>query len=95
MFLPMSEYELQGFERATAKNKKYTAVLRHKKSGATRGMSFGDKRYEQYKDSTGVGVYSHMDHNDSHRRALYRQRHQNDMRRGHFSPGYFSLVYLW
>ncbi len=41
----------------------------------TRAIHFGDTRYQQYQDSTGLGLYSHLDHNDERRRAMYFLRH--------------------
>lgn len=32
-----------------------------------RKVHFGDKRYEHYKDTTGLGKYSHLNHNDNKR----------------------------
>ena len=81
------------FKVSTRKNKKYM-VLTPKK----RWIHFGDKRYGQYRDSTGLGVYSHLDHNDIRRRKNYWTRHT--ARKGNFhldkeSPSYYSLRYLW
>lgn len=38
-------------------------------------VSFGDKRYQHYKDQTPLKLYSHLDHLDPKRRASYRARH--------------------
>ena len=82
-------------------NKKYTAVLDNGKR-----VSFGDRRYEQYRDSVpkrlGGGLYSHLDHNDAKRRENYRRRHagvqKSSGRRAideQYSPAWFSYHYLW
>ena len=80
--------------------KKYTAILQ---DGST--VSFGDSRYEHYKDSIpikqGGGQWSHKDHLDKDRRKRYRTRHANIMvgnKRAidiKYSPAWFSYYYLW
>lgn len=90
----MSEYELAGFMKSNTANKKYDAILKNK-YGKVKRVPFGDSRYEQYKDSTGLGIYSKKDHGDKKRRALYRQRHLKDLKHGNYSAGYFSYFYLW
>jgi hypothetical protein len=74
----MDEYKFIKFEKSTMKNKKYDALFRNNKTGKIKKLSFGDRRYAQYKDSTGLGVYSHLNHGDPHRRSLYHQRHAKD-----------------
>jgi len=91
----MNEYKLKGFEKATSVNKKYNAVLINKTTKKEKRIPFGDSRYEQYKDSTGLGLYSSKNHNDKKRRDLYRQRHEKDLKDGYYSAGYFSMKYLW
>jgi len=55
---------------STRANKKYMAIL-------TNGdkIHFGAKGYEQFKDSTGLGLYSNMDHGNKKRRENYFSRH--------------------
>ena len=57
-------------------------------------LKFGHKKYEQYKDSTVLGAYSHLDHNDETRRESHRKRHakEKDVK---FSSGWFSYHYMW
>ena len=56
-------------------NKKYTAIIQTPDGNKTRKISFGAVGYQQYKDSTGLGVWSHLDHGDSKRRKAYFSRH--------------------
>lgn len=63
---------------------------------------FGHWDYEQYKDSTGVGAFSHLDHNDKERWEWYIKRHskiklKNGMYayKNKFQPAYYSMKYLW
>lgn len=53
--------------------------------------SFGDKRYQQYKDK--IGHYKNLDHNDKKRRELYYKRHNKDYKEP--SADYFSKKFLW
>ena len=95
MFFPKTAYHFDGFEMSVHRHKKYDAILRNKKSGRSVRVPFGDASYAQYKDKTGLGLYSHMNHGDPKRRARYRQRHKNDVKPGFYSPGYMSWFYLW
>lgn len=88
-------YKLVGFRPSRRPHKKYEALLEHKLTGKEASVHFGDDRFEQYHDSTGVGAYAHMDHWDKKRRASYRRRHKPLLRPGYFTPGYFSWTYLW
>ena len=69
------------------KNKKYDVYDKQNKYIT----SFGDKRYEQYKDK--IGYYSHKDHNDKKRRDNYYSRHGKTATP--LSARYFSHKYLW
>lgn len=57
-------------------------------------ISFGDKRYEHYRDRTPLRLYSHLDHLDPQRRAAYKKRHEKD-RHTPLTAGYFADKYLW
>lgn len=87
-------WKLTGFEKSQSKNKKYDAILTNKFSSKVIRVPFGDSRYEQYKDNTGLGLYSSLNHLDNNRRKNYRARHQGEEKHI-FSSGYFSWYYLW
>ena len=74
------------FAPSVRKNKKYDAFVNNKI------YSFGDRRYEQYKDK--IGYYKDLNHYDKQRRDNYRMRHRND-KLDNYSSGYFSMYYLW
>ncbi len=95
MYLSFDDWKLDRFEKSKVKNKKYMALLKHRVTGKFRKMNFGDVRYQQYKDSTGLGLYSSKNHLDKKRRKNYRSRHETYIRSGMYSPGYFSMKYLW
>lgn len=85
----IKEYDV-AFYPSNRENKKYKAVV-YKDSKKIGTYHFGDKRYEQYKDSVS-NLYSKLNHNDKERRKLYRARHKE----GKFpSPAWFSWNYLW
>ena len=78
--------------KSDRKNKKYKAVVQFK-DGRIKTVHFGDSRYQQYKDSTGLGIYSKLDHNDPDRRRAYYARHGKTPTL--YSAKYFSHKYLW
>tara|TARA_R110000868_G_scaffold258901_1_gene516558 strand:- start:3102 stop:3410 length:309 start_codon:yes stop_codon:yes gene_type:complete len=95
-----SEYNFMRFEKSKKEGKKYDAILTRKGSGGRElRVPFGDKDYSQYKDTSGLGLYSHLDHLDSARRTAYKIRHAKDVRSDSagkmYSPGYFALSVLW
>ena len=84
-----------GFKRSSDITKKYMAILSNKRTGRVYLMHFGARTYAQYKDSTGLGLYSKNDHLDNDRRRRYVARHKGFVKPGYYSPGYFSMKYLW
>ena len=53
--------------------KKYTARV-YRNGKLIKTTSFGHKDYQQYKDRTGLKLYSHLDHLDKDRRKNYLAR---------------------
>lgn len=88
------DYTFSRFEKSNSKNKKYDAILKNKKTGREKRVPFGDTRYEQFRDRTGLNLYSNLDHNDLNRRHLYLARHEKDMD-NKFSSSYFAARFLW
>jgi hypothetical protein len=86
--------KLIGFRKSTRRHKKYDAILYDNKKNIYKHIPFGDNRYQQFKDITGLNIYSHLDHNDPIRRANYRKRHDNT-HNIKYSPSWFSWYYLW
>ena len=70
-------------------NKKYKVIF---KNGDT--VQFGDKRYQQYFDSTPLNLYSHLNHYDEKRRKNYYARH-NKKNISLFSADALSKIFLW
>ena len=65
-------------------------------------INFGDKRFQQFKDTTGLGLYSDLDHNDKKRKKNYCKRSGNIKdKKGNLtkndkeSPNYYARKFLW
>jgi hypothetical protein len=56
------------FKKSKRKDKKYDVFKNNRYV-----VSFGDNRYEQYKDK--IGIYKDLDHGDKKRRDNYYARH--------------------
>ena len=94
-------------ERSKAKGKKYVAIVRKIGTSKTRKINFGGLGYAQYKDRTGVGAFSSLDHGDRKRMGRYFLRHSGTRNRaraiakekaasgGLYTPKILSHVYLW
>ena len=94
-YFSKSEYKFIKFQKSNTANKKYDAILENKQTKKTKKIPFGDKRYQQYQDTTGLDIYSNKDHKDKERRLNYRKRHRTYIKNGFYSAGYFSMNYLW
>jgi hypothetical protein len=85
------------FSVSTRKHKKYSVVTPKGKV-----VHFGSRTNFQYKDTTGLRAYSHLDHLDPVRKRNYRRRARGIRnRRGKAvyrdkeSPAYYSYNFLW
>ena len=87
-------YKFLHFEKSHLSNKKYNAVLLNKTTKKEKRVPFGQKGYQQYKDNTGLDIYTKVNHLDKERRRLYRNRHDGEQY-NKFSSGYFSYYFLW
>mgnify|MGYP006085794155 FL=1 len=89
-------------------DKKYTARIMHKKTKKIRHIHFGAKGYEQYKDSTPLGLYSSKNHGTKKRRDNYFSRHSGGIKnkkkalakeirksKGIYNAKILSHKYLW
>ena len=87
--------------------KKYTAFVKNKKTKKVRRIHFGDRRYQQYKDRTKLGLYKHKNHGTRKRMRNYFSRHSGTKKRGKaikkekrkskgfYTPKILSHKYLW
>jgi len=93
---PSDKYTFVKFVRSKNKEKKYDAILKNKKTGRKKVISFGAKGYAQYKDTTGLKLYSNLDHLDEKRKKRYQLRHKDEgLNTRKYSAGWFSWHYLW
>jgi hypothetical protein len=85
------------FEKSKRKDKKYDAVLQNKQTNREVRVPFGAIGYEQFRDSTGLGLYTKDNHGDKNRKRNYRSRHSKEMAsfKEFYSPGFFAMRYLW
>lgn len=56
-----------------------------------KNVDFGDTRYQQFKDSTPLKLYSYMDHNDRKRLHNFYLRHEKN----NGPSGILSKRFLW
>jgi hypothetical protein len=96
------EYKFVKFEKSDRKGKKYNAVLENRETKRQVKVPFGAIKsdgipYPQYRDTTGLGLYSKYDTMDKNRRRLYRQRHSKEKPsfREFYSAAVFSWRFLW
>lgn len=89
------EYKFIKFQKSSRPTKKYMAILKNKTSGRKVKVHFGSSIHSQYRDATGLGLYSHKNHGDLERRKRYIARHQKHVDQNYWSPALFSMKYLW
>ena len=82
------------FERSRTRGKKYDSIIEDKVTKRQQRVPFGDVNYQQYRDTTGLKLYSRLDHNDPKRRAAYKARHENT-RHKKFSSSWYADRFLW
>ena len=85
------------FTNSPRAGKKYSVVTPSGKK-----IHFGSSAMQQYKDSTGVGAWSHKTHGAADRRKSYLARAKGiKYKAGQLtwkdreSPNYYSVKYLW
>ncbi len=86
-------YEFIKFEKAKAKNKKYSAFLRDTDTNRVKIVNFGQLPYKQYKD-TALGLYKDLNHGDEKRRESFRARFKEDAKEK-YSASWFAYNFLW
>jgi hypothetical protein len=99
MYYKKSDYNLINIQKSDRKEKKYTAVIQHKK-GKIKYIHFGAIKqdgtpYQQYRDSTKLKLYKKFDHGDKMRRKNYRARAKGKVKEGYYSAGDFAMRFLW
>jgi hypothetical protein len=94
-------------QKAKAKGKKYTVIVRNNESGKERAIHFGALGYGQFRDSTPLRLYRDGDHGDASRRRSYFLRHsgtatknsamkkERAISNGLYTPKLLAHKYLW
>jgi hypothetical protein len=84
------------FTKSRVKGKKYSVIYNNKT------INFGSTENSQYKDSTGLGLYRHLDNNDIKKRKAFRARFSKIKNKDgqlvyklKSSPTYWSWHYMW
>jgi len=95
MYYSKKEYKFIKFEKSDRLGKKYNAIIENKKTKKRVKIPFGSATYQQYFDRTGLHLYTDLNHNDKNRRRLYKSRHMVFIKPGYYSPGDFSMRFLW
>ena len=91
-------YKFIGFEKGSYP-KKYNAILQNRETKREVKVPFGDRNLPQYKDSTGLGLYTKKNTLDKNKRRQFRARFsglkQSQNWNKEFTSLYFSWRFLW
>lgn len=82
------------FERSKKTGKKYDAIIEDCKTRKTQRIPFGNIQLSHYQDTTGLKIYSHLDHHDEKKRKDYLEAYKktNSLK---YSSSWYSYIYLW
>lgn len=83
------------FRVSKRKGKKYDALLSDGSIVSFGAIKRDGTPYDQFKDQTGLKMYSSYDHNDPKRRERYYKRHGDPSLMKPYTAGWFSAHYLW
>jgi hypothetical protein len=90
------------FKKSTRPEKKYMVTTPKGKLIHFGGIKPNRQPHSQFRDSTGLGLFSKYDHNNPKRRQLYRIRHRaiktkdgTPAYKDKEQPAYYSWFYLW
>lgn len=86
--------KLLKIQKSKKPTKKYTAILLDSNTGRKKKVHFGSSINNHYKDSTGLGAWSHKNHLDKKKRANFKKRFER-YRHNKYSPAWFSDRFLW
>ena len=98
---------IERFEKSPIKGKKYRAYIKDIETGKERHIDFGASDYQQYKDRTGLNLYSHKNHGTRKRMRNYFNRHsgtpirseaiekEKRASKGKYNAKILSHEYLW
>lgn len=86
----MMNVKLLKIEKSPVRYKKYRADVLID-GEVYKNVDFGDTRYQQFKDSTPLKLYSNLDHNDTKRLHNFYLRHEKN----NGVASILSKKYLW
>ncbi len=98
---------IQSFVRSPIEGKKYRAFVKDLSTGKVRHIDFGASAYQQFKDRTPLGFYSHKNHGTRKRMRNYFNRHsgtpvrskaiekERRKSKGYYNAKILSHEYLW
>lgn len=89
------EYKIIGYEKSNRQGKMYNAILENINTNTFIRVPFGSNEHENYIDNTGLNLYPHLIHGDKQRAINYRARAKGKLKKGYYSPSYFSFYKLW
>ena len=76
------------------KGKKYSVLkLNDKTKQYEYLLSFGDKKFQHYRDTTPLNLYENLNHYDNDRKKRYYQRHGKEAPK--YSAKWFAHTFLW
>ena len=94
-------------EKSPNTMKKYKATVQNLNTKKTRTMHFGASDYQQFRDSTKIKLYKHLNHGTVKRKKRYYSRHSGEktkskavkkeliQSKGMYTPKILSHIYLW
>ncbi len=94
-------------EKSPNTMKKYMATVQNLKTKKTRTLHFGASDYQQFRDSTKIKLYKHLNHGTVKRKRRYFSRHSGEKTKskavkkeliqsnGMYTPKILSHIYLW
>lgn len=94
MVYTKKDYNFIKFEKSNRKNNKYIAILKNKKTNKIVKVYFGNPNYQQYRDTTGLKLFSDKDHYDTKRQNSFKARFKHHNLTD-WTPSHFSWTRLW
>lgn len=94
-YFKKTQWNFLGLQVSDRKDKMYNGILQNIQTGKIKKIPFGSSSYENFSDNTGLNAYPQLIHGDTNRQRLYKLRHQKDIKKGYWSAGLFSMIYLW
>ena len=87
-------YKFIRFEKGSYP-KKYNAILQNRETKREVKVPFGDRNLPQYKDSTGLGLYTKKNTLDKNKRRQFRARFSGLKQKQNWNKEFTSLYFSW